>query len=101
MSDAPKPADALYIPESLIRGDDSLSRGEALNEIARPLLGLKPGEWVGFKEPQPESGVMYRFVIKHPADTKLFPKLHSRAGEIRHDWVDGENGIKLGYSKAD
>lgn len=101
MSDAPKPADALYIPESLISGSDALDLGEKLNEIARPLLGLKPGEWVGFKSPQPQDGVSYRFVIKHPDDTKMFPKLHPKTGQFRHDWIDGPDGIKLGYSKAD
>ena len=94
-----RPADALFIPEHLITGSDALDRGENLNDIARPLLGLKPGEWVGFKPAEVRDGVPVRFVIKRHDDTKLFPKGSAREGQERHDWVDGPDGIKLGYSK--
>lgn len=101
----PRFADALFIPEANIRaatrGGDALDRGLHVNEVARPLLGLESGEWVGYKSPEWHDGVYGRLVIKAPGTTWKFPASHPRSRQDRHDWSDGPDGIKLGYSKAD
>lgn len=102
MSDENRKADALYIPSALVKGADAFERLPAATAIARPLLALAGGEVpvISPHEPDRWGGFSY-FVRRSHSDTKLFPKSHPRSGEVRHDWQDGPDGIKLGYSRGD
>lgn len=102
MPDEIRKADALYIPASIIRGTDPFTRIEQVSALAKTLLSLADGETprISPHETDQWGGFSY-FVRKNLDDTKLFHKRHPRHPEIRHQWEDGENGIKLGYSKED
>ncbi len=100
MSD--RTADALYIPSHLVKGSDGYERAFAIVEMARPLLGMLEGPGPVFSQHEQDGdGVMSYFVRKTHADTKLFPKGHPRAGEVRHEWEVREDGIRVGFNKAD
>lgn len=99
MSDQKTP-DALYVPHQA--GGDPYIRAAKVTRIARGLLAIpddQPAPVIAFAEQA--DGMMTHFVRRAVQDTKLFPKGHPREGEARYEWSDGQDGIKLGYLKAD
>jgi hypothetical protein len=100
MPDAPRlPADALYIPEALKRGDNVIERTASVARVADELLGvdLAAGERSYIRLPLP--GEQRMFVTKSLADSINFPRDHKRSGRARYRWVPYRDGIELGYLK--
>lgn len=101
MSDENRPPDALYVPTRLVAGPDPYTRGNNLRTLARKHLATGEDSFPVCSAMELHGGEMCHFVRKSLDDTILFPTSHPRAGEVRHDWRDGPDGIKYGYSKGD
>jgi hypothetical protein len=98
MTEAPRlPADALYVPDALKRGDNVIERTRSIALIANPLLGVDTarGERSFIRLPLP--GEPRMFVTKSLLDSINFPRNHKRAGQPRYRWVPHSEGIELGY----
>jgi hypothetical protein len=96
-----KPPDALYVPAAIVPGSTPYVRAERLTKIARDLFGTPDGPPPVCSPHEDHDGVLMYFVRRSLADSKQFPTNHDRAGESRHAWTDGPNGVKLGHSKGD
>jgi hypothetical protein len=100
MTETPRlPADALYVPESLKRGENVIERTRSVAIVADELLDvdLAAGERSYIRLPLP--GEQRMFVTKSLVDSINFPRNHKRSGQARYRWVSYRDGIELGYLK--
>jgi hypothetical protein len=89
--------DALMLPVTLKRGARLSDRVASLVEVAEEMLGIDPRSanpdraWC---RQQPHQRV---FVTRDPADTILFGRDSSRAGQPRYRWVKQSDGVEFGW----
>lgn len=98
MSDDRTP-DALYVPHQ--SGNSPYVRASKVTDIARKVLKMPDGPAPVIEFAEQHDDKMVHFVRRTVQDTKLFPKNHERAGEPRYDWVEGPDGVRLGYLKGE
>lgn len=92
-------ADALFYPEKLKRGGTFAERVDSVLDVAEPMLGVdRPRGERGYIRKQ-DGG--WLFITKDIADTINFPITHPLRGRPRYQWVDGPDGIRLGYLVAE
>jgi hypothetical protein len=91
--------DALMLPAGVKRGARMVERVASICEIAEPLLGVDraAGQHAWIRQ-QPHGRL---FVTRDDRDTINYPIEHPRSGQPRYDWVDGADGIRLGFLKPE
>jgi hypothetical protein len=95
-------ADAVYVPGTLRRGRTMPERLASVLAIAEPLLGVdraRGGRGYVRKLESPDRREVWLYVTADPDDTLLFPLTADGPlrGRPRYDWVEGPDGVKLGY----
>jgi hypothetical protein len=89
----PRP-DALFLPETVKRGERIFERVSAVCRIAEPLLECDYPREKAYIRKMPHGRL---FITRDPADTILYPINHPKSGQPRYRWEKRDGGMQVGY----
>ncbi len=86
--------DALFLPETVKRGDRIFERVAAVCRIAEPLLECDYPREKAYIRKMPHGRL---FITRDPADTINYPIDHPKSGQPRYRWEKRDGGVQVGY----